>query len=606
MKQFLSVLSYIKPYWKHAFLNVLFNVLAAIFALFSFSMAIPFLGILFETQNPAIEKVPLEFSMESIMANVNYFLTQIIVIHGKATALLYVSIAVIIVTFLKTGSVYLANYFIVPVRTGVEKDIRNKIFRKILKLPLAYYTEARKGDIISRISTDVKEVEISIMSSLEMLFRDPATIIIFLISMFLMSYQLTLLVLILLPISGFFIGRLGKKLKTTSFKGQKKMGFLLSVIEESLSGLRIIKAFNAEDYFITRFLKTNDTYTWLQRKIHRRRYLASPMSEFSGTLIMMILMYYGGRIVLVGDSSLPPEVFITFIIVFSQIINPAKSLSAAYFNIQKGLASIDRINGVLNAQETIVEKKDAISISEFKDNIKYENVYFKYNTEPVLKNINLEIKKGQTIALVGQSGGGKSTLADLLPRFIDPESGSLQIDGINIDQFKVTDLRHLMGIVTQEPILFNDTFFNNIAFGLSDISEEMVVNAAKVANAHDFIIETPMGYQANIGERGSKLSGGQRQRISIARALLKNPPILILDEATSSLDTESEKLVQDAIIKLMENRTSIIIAHRLSTIKNANEICVIQDGEIIERGRHKDLIARKGHYYILHKLQASD
>lgn len=606
MKQFLSVLSYIKPYWKQAFLNVFFNVLAAIFALFSFSMAIPFLGILFETQNPAIEKVPLDFSMESIMANVNYFLTQIIVINGKATALLYVSIAVIVVTFLKTGSVYLANYFIAPVRTGVEKDIRNRIFRKILRLPLAYYTEARKGDIISRISTDVKEVEISIMSSLEMLFRDPATIIIFLTSMFLMSYQLTLLVLILLPISGFFIGRLGKKLKTTSFKGQKKMGFLLSVIEESLSGLRIIKAFNAEDYFIARFLKTNDIYTWLQKKIHRRRYLASPMSEFFGTLIMMILMYYGGRIVLVGDSSLPPEVFITFIIVFSQIINPAKSLSSAYFNIQKGLASMDRITGVLNAQETIVDKKNAISISEFKDNIKYDKVYFKYNTEPVLKNINLEIKKGQTVALVGQSGGGKSTLADLLPRFIDPESGSLQIDGINIDQLKVTDLRHLMGIVTQEPILFNDTFFNNIAFGLSDISEEMVVNAAKVANAHEFIIETPLGYQANIGERGSKLSGGQRQRISIARALLKNPPILILDEATSSLDTESEKLVQDAIIKLMKNRTSIIIAHRLSTIKNADEICVIQDGEIIERGRHRDLIAKKGHYFILHKLQASD
>lgn len=606
MKQLFSVLVYIKPYWRKAGLNVIFNILSAIFALFSFAMAIPFLGILFETQDSITEKVPFEFSTESILNNVYYFLSQIIVNHGKARALLYVSIAVVVVTLLKTSFVYLANYFITPVRTGVERDIRNSIYRKILRLPLAFYTDARKGDILSRISIDVKEIEISIMSSLEMLFRDPATILIFLTSMFFMSFQLTLVVLILLPISGFFIGRLGKKLKTTSFKGQKKMGFLLSVIEETLSGLRIIKAFNAEPYFTDKFTRTNNIFTKLQNKIHRRRYLASPMSEFSGTLVMMILMFYGGSLVLVGESSLPPEVFITFIIVFSQIINPAKSLSSAYFNIQKGLASMDRVGSILNAPETIVEKDNAVPILEFKDHIKYDNVNFKYNTEPVLNNINLEIKKGQTIALVGQSGGGKTTLADLLPRFIEPESGILQIDGISIDMFKIVDLRNLMGIVTQEPILFNDTFFNNIAFGLSGMDEQEVISAAKVANAHDFIMETPMAYQTNIGERGSKLSGGQRQRISIARALLKNPPILILDEATSSLDTESEKLVQDAILKLMENRTSIVIAHRLSTIKNADEICVIQHGKIVERGRHKELIKKKGHYYNLHKLQVYD
>ncbi len=606
MKQFREVLSYIKPYWKQAGLNIFFNILSAIFALFSFTMAIPFLGILFETQDAASVKVPFEFSMDSIMTNLNYYMTQIVLVHGKPRALLYVSIAVVVVTFFKTSFVYLANYFIAPVRTGVERDIRNKIYSKVLRLPLAYYSEARKGDILSRISTDVKEVEISIMSSLEMLFRDPATIIIFLISMFLMSFQLTLMVLILLPISGFFIGRLGKKLKTTSFKGQKKMGFLLSVIEESLSGLRIIKAFNAEGFFIKKFSRTNEIFTMLQNKIHRRRYLAGPLSEFSGTVVMMILMFYGGRMVLVGDSTLSPEVFITFIIVFSQIINPAKSFSGAYFNLQKGLASMDRIGEILNAQETIVEKDDAIPISSFKELIQYDEVNFKYNTEPVLKNINLNIQKGQTIALVGQSGGGKSTLADLLPRFIEPQSGIIKIDGVSIDMYKIVDLRNLMGIVTQEPILFNDTFFNNIAFGLTGMSEEMVIGAAKVANAHDFIVDTPLGYQANIGERGNKLSGGQRQRISIARALLKNPPILILDEATSSLDTESEKLVQDAILKLMENRTSIVIAHRLSTIKNADEICVIQNGEIVERGRHRELIVKKGHYHSLHKLQVYD
>jgi subfamily B ATP-binding cassette protein MsbA len=606
MKQFLEVLSYVRPYYKQAVLNLVFNILSAIFALFSFAMAIPFLQILFETQSLVTDRIPFELTKESIFSNINYALSYVIINYGKTTALLLVSIAVVIVTFLKTGFVYLSNYFMTPVRTGVERDIRSKIYNKILKLPLSYYTEARKGDMLSRISTDVKEVEISIMNSLEMIFRDPITMIIFLTSMFLMSYQLTLFVLILLPLSGFFIGRLGRKLRTTSFKGQKKMGFLLSIIEETLSGLRIIKAFNAEGHFSGKFTNANNLYARIQGKVHRRRYLASPLSEFMGTVVMMILMWYGGKLVLGGSSSLSSEMFVAYIIIFSQIINPAKSFASAYINIQKGLASMDRINYILKSEETIKDKADALKVSEFTDSIEYRNVNFKYNTEPVLTDINLKIEKGKTVAIVGQSGGGKSTMSDLLPRFIEPDSGDVLIDGIPVDRYKLTDLRNLMGIVNQEPILFNDTFYNNIAFGINSARRDDVVKAAKVANAHDFILETPDGYHSNIGERGSKLSGGQRQRISIARALLKNPPILILDEATSSLDTESEKLVQDAIVKLMANRTTIVIAHRLSTIKGADEICVIQEGKVVERGKHSELLKLKGHYYNLHKLQSYD
>jgi subfamily B ATP-binding cassette protein MsbA len=604
MKKFFSILAYIKPYWKEAILNAVFNILSAVFALFSFTMAIPFLGILFETQQLVTEKVALDpFSMKSIMANFNYFMSSLIIEHGKTTALLVVSITVVIITFLKSLFRYLANYFITPVRTGVEKDIRNDVYAKILRLPLSYYSESKKGDILSRISGDVKEIEISIMSSLEMIFRDPATIIIFLAYMISMSIQLTLIVAVLLPISGIFIGRLGKKLKMTSFKGQKKMGFILSIIEETLSGLRIIKAFNAEEHSTRKFHEANNIYTRLQSRIFRRRYLAGPLSEFLGTVVMMILMWYGGNLVLGGKADLRPEEFIAFIIVFSQIIVPAKSLSAAFFNVQKGMASVDRINEILDADEKITDKPDAIPVKEFNHSIEFIEVNFKYNTEPVLQNVNLEISKGQTVAIVGQSGGGKSTLVDLIPRFIEPVSGTVLLDGKSVDQYKIKDLRSLMGIVNQEPILFNDTFYNNIAFGLEGVEEEDIITAAMVANAHEFIMDTPDGYQTNIGDRGGKLSGGQRQRISIARALLKNPPILILDEATSSLDTESERLVQDAIFKLMQNRTSIVIAHRLSTIKNADQICVIQEGRIVEKGRHKELLAKEGQYFNLHRLQ---
>ncbi len=607
MKKFLSILSYVKPYWKEAILNAVFNILSAVFALFSFTMAIPFLGILFETQQFVTEKVPFDlFSMKSILGNFNYYMSTLIIIQGKTTALLVVSIAVVIVTFFKSLFKYLANYFITPVRTGVERDIRNDVYDKILRLPLSYYTESKKGDILAKISGDVKEIEISIISSLEMIFRDPATIIIFLSYMISMSVELTLIVAVLLPLSGFFIGRLGKKLKTTSFKGQKKMGSILSIIEETLTGLRIIKAFNAEDHSTEKFYQANNIYRQIQSRVHRRRYLASPMSEFLGTVVMMVLMWYGGNLVLGGNASLKPEEFIAFIIVFSQVIVPAKALSSAYFNVQKGMASVDRIDEIMDADEKIIDKPGARSVNEFMNSIKFVNVNFSYNTEPVLQDINLEIGKGETIALVGQSGGGKSTLVDLIPRFIEPISGQVLLDDFMVSDYKIKDLRNLMGIVNQEPILFNDTFYNNIAFGLKNVKEEDVINAAKVANAHSFIMDTPGGYQANIGDRGGKLSGGQRQRISIARALLKNPPVLILDEATSSLDTESERLVQDAILKLMQNRTSVVIAHRLSTIKNADQICVIQEGRIVERGRHKELLKLKGQYFNLHRLQVYD
>lgn len=603
MREFFKVLKYIVPYWFRALLNVVFNILSALFALFSFTMTVPFLRILFDTKNLIYEKVPFELTKEALGQNMNYLISHLITNYGKGEALLYVSIGVIIVTFLKASFRYLANHFLAPVRTGVEKDIRNDIYRKILRLPLSYYTDARKGDVISRVSTDVKEVEVSIVSSLEMVFRDPITILIFLTSMFLINVELTLLALIMLPISGILIGRIGKKLKTTAFKGMKKMGILLSVIEETLSGLRIIKAFNAEEHFEGTFGNTNKTFARLQKKVHRRRYLANPLSEFLSTSVMMVLMFYGGNLVLSGESGLSSELFIAYIIIFSQVIVPAKSISTAYFNIQKGLASMDRINYILTAEETIKDVENPVSISEFKDSIEFRNIDFSYNTEPVLKKINLKLKRGQIIALVGQSGSGKSTLADLLPRFIDPGAGEVLLDGISVKQYKIKDLRNLMGIVNQEPILFNDSFYNNIAFGVNGSRRDDVIKAAKAANAHDFIMDTPDGYESNIGERGGKLSGGQRQRLSIARALLKDPPILIFDEATSSLDTESERLVQDAIEKLKENRTTLVIAHRLSTIKNADMICVVHEGAIVESGKHEELLAKKGYYHKLHNLQ---
>lgn len=603
MKKFRRLFVYIKPYWGLAILNAIFNVLGAVFALFSLTMAIPFLGVLFDIQEPVRNKLPLAFNVESIQHNFNYFLTNQIDNHGKIAALLLVCVVVIMSSLFKNFCIFLANYFMAPIRNGVIRDIRNKLYNKILKLPLSYFSNERKGDILSRMSSDIQEVEWSIMSSIEMIFRDPLTILIYFFTLLFMSYELTLLVLVLLPLSGFVIGKIGKTLRKQSNQGQRRMGGILSVVEETLSGLRIIKGFNAEPKMKERFNSMNSSYTQLMIKIFRRRYLASPLSEFMGTIVLVIMMYYGGSMVLNDKSYLSPQEFIAYIIIFSQIINPAKAFSQAYYNIQKGMASLDRIEAVLFADDIIYEKAEPISVTEFKSCIEFINVSFKYKDEYVVKNVNLKIEKGKTIAFVGPSGAGKSTIADLIPRFFDVSDGDILIDGVSIKDYKISDLRNLMGIVTQQPILFNDTFYNNIAFGAINTTEEKIKDACIVANAYDFIKVYPNHLYTNIGDSGDKLSGGQKQRISIARAVLKNPPILILDEATSSLDTESERLVQDALTKLMNNRTSIVIAHRLSTIINADEIFVINNGEIVERGNHTELINLNGLYKRLHDIQ---
>ena len=498
-------------------------------------------------------------------------------------------------------------FFLAPVRNGVVRDLRNKMYDKILWLPLTYFSEERKGDLISRMTADVQEIEWSIVQSLEVIFREPLTILLFLGTMLFMSPQLSIFVFVLLPIAGLLIGQIGKSLRRTSAKSQAKMGILLSTIEETLSGLRIIKAFTAEKFFKEKFASLNDDYRKLMIKLFRKRDLSSPMSEFLGAFVLVIVMYFGGRLVLGATQQLEPSVFIAFIAIFSQLIPPAKSFADAYSNIQRGLSSAERINKILDGEITIFDKENALPVNGFNKCIEYKDVsfaYYKGGDGWALNDINLKIEKGKTIALVGQSGSGKTTLADLLPRFYDTDKGEILIDGKSIRDYKIKDLRGLMGIVSQESVLFNDTIFNNIAFGIIDAKEEDVINAAKIANAHDFIMQMPDGYQTNTGDRGSKMSGGQRQRISIARAILKNPPILILDEATSALDTESERLVQDAIIQLMKNRTTLVIAHRLSTIQHADEIIVMQKSEIIERGKHVELIAKNGVYKKLYDLQA--
>ncbi|MBE0655987.1 MAG: ABC transporter ATP-binding protein, partial [Bacteroidales bacterium] len=512
------------------------------------------------------EPQPFHFTIDSIIHNFNYLMSDIIINDGKVYALFFVGLMVIITTFFKNIFLYLSKYYMIPIRTGVVQDMRNSLFSKILALPLGYFTEERKGDIITKMSHDVQEIEVSVVRSVEMLTRDPILIIGFLAALFFISFKLTLFVLVLLPLSGLLIGRIGKSLKSTSLRGQKKLGLIISILEETLAGLRIIKAFNAEKKMDTRFKSTNSLYTRLLVKVFRRQQMASPMSEFLGVAVLVFVLWYGGKMALEGTGDMTPSKLIAYLAMFSQIINPAKSVTTAYYNVLKGLASIERVEEVLNADLKISEVEHPTPIKGFNHSIEYRNVSFKYDNEPVLKNINIKIDKGTTIALVGRSGSGKSTLVDLLPRFIDVMSGSILIDGVDVRHARLKDLRQLMGIVSQQSILFNDNFFNNIAFGLNYVPEEEVIAAAKVANAHDFIMETPNGYFTNIGEGGSKLSGGQRQRISIARAVLKNPPILILDEATSSLDTESEQLVQDAITRLMQNRTSIVIAHRLSTV----------------------------------------
>ncbi len=604
MKDFFKILKrFIPPYKKQLALNFLFNVLSAVFTVSSMALMSPMLEILFGTSKDVTDMVPWQMTKDSIIHNLYYYLTIFKNANGPGLTLLFVGLFVAIATFLKVGFYYLGAYEAVYIRNGVVKDIREQIYTKILKLALPFFSEERKGDIISRITGDVAEVENSIMSSLDMFLKNPVIIIVLLISMLVMSPSMTLFILLVLPIAGFIIGRVGKSLKKESRQGQDKMGMILTVVEETLGGLRIIKAFNAERKMNARFNEELHDYRRIMNRLMRRRELAHPLSELLGTIVIIVVVWYGGTLILSNDSELSGPEFIIYLGIFYQIINPSKAFTQALYSIQKGLASMDRIDKILLADVTIPEKPDAQGITTLKSSIEYRNITFAYDEKIVLNNVSLNIEKGKTIALVGQSGSGKTTFVDLLPRFYDVISGQILIDGIDLRDLKLHDLRDLMGNVNQEAILFNDTIYNNIAFGVENTSMTEVIAAAKVANAHDFIIETENGYDTIIGDRGSKLSGGQRQRLSIARAILKNPPVLILDEATSALDTESERLVQNALENLMKNRTSIVIAHRLSTVRNADLICVFHEGEIIERGTHDELIQLDGRYKRLHSLQ---
>ena len=611
MKDIIKIFRRFLPrYKKDIVLNVVFNFLGALFGVFSFISMIPVLRILFKLDDKFYQFLSVDFSAmtlkelgKTLENNLYAYLSQIIQNHSATRALIYLGLFLILMVLFKTGFSYFASFFMVNIRNGVVRDIRNDIYRKAVSLPISFFTEERKGDIISRMTGDVAEIEVSVMHSLEMLFKNPVIIMVSIVTMILMSWQLTLFVFLLFPVAGIIIGRIGRSLRKSSLAGQNKMGEILTTIEETLSGLRIIKAFNAEPKMKTKFTRDTESYRHTMNRLMRRNFLASPVSEFLGTIVIVIVMWFGGHLILSNVSRLDAEEFLVYLVVFYSIINPTKAFSQAYYNVQKGLASLERIDKVLNARSNIIEKPDALPVRKFERIIEYRDVHFRYNKEYVLKDINLEIEKGKTIALVGQSGSGKSTLVDLLPRFYDVEQGEILLDEMNIKDYKIHDLRGLMGIVNQDPILFNDSFFNNIAFGIDDAKEEDVISAAKVANAHEFIIQTENGYYTNIGDRGSKLSGGQRQRISIARAVLKNPPVLILDEATSALDTESERLVQEAITNLMRNRTSIIIAHRLSTIVHADEICVVTNGKIVERGKHEELIKLNGEYKRFYDMQ---
>ena len=604
MKKFYRILAYIKPYLGYAGLNVIFNILTIIFSLLNFALLIPFLNLLFGVNELVTTKPEFTFSTQGMLEYLNYYISQIILTQGKIEALVFICITILIAFFLRNLARFFAMYFMAAVRIGAVRGIRNDIYNKMIVLPIAFYTRHRKGDIIARVTTDVQEVEYSIMNYLEMIVRDPITIIAYLIFMISLSGRLTLFVLIILPITGLIIGQIGKSLRKESKIGQSKFASLLSIIEESISGLRIIKAFNAIVYSDNKFQEKNRDYTRTLLKIYRRRDLSSPLSEFLSSAVIVVVLWFGGRMVLSDTPAIQAADFITYIVAFSQIIPPAKTFAQGFYSIQKGIASAERIFEILDADEEIIEKPDALAIKGFNKAIEFKEVYFRYEKEDVLRNINLKIPKGKVIALVGESGGGKSTMADLLPRFYDVTGGELMVDGINVKNAKIEDLRGLMGIVSQESILFNDTIFNNIAFGLTEVTEADVIAAAKVANAHEFIMQTEKGYQTNIGDRGAKLSGGQRQRLSIARAVLANPPILILDEATSSLDTESEKLVQKALFNVMKDRTSVVIAHRLSTIQHADEIIVIKKGEIVERGTHSGLLEKKGVYWKLYEMQS--
>ena len=617
MKEFMQVLRrFVPPYKKYLVLTVVFNILSAVLNIFSFLAIIPILQIIFQTGVASPAPAPVELDLwgrlasfdftglkDAASANAEYYIRAMIGDIGQEMTLLVIGLFLVFATMLKTGAYFISSATVIPIRTGVVRDIRNQLYRKITSLPLGFFSEERKGDIIARMSGDVQEVESSIMSSLDMLFKNPILIVAYFATLMFVSWQLTLFTLVFVPLMGWVMGMVGRKLKQKSIKAQALWSDTMSQVEETLGGLRIIKAFCAEEKMNRRFDRINSDYRENVRRVNTRQQMAHPMSEFLGTVMIVIVLWFGGMLVL-GGNGLSGPTFIYYMVILYSIINPLKEFSKASYNIPKGLASMERIDKILKAEKTIREKPQPVHVAGFNSKIELRDVSFRYGEKWVLRHINLTIEKGKTVAIVGQSGGGKSTLVDLIPRYYDVQEGEVLIDGVNVKDMAIHDLRQLIGNVNQEAILFNDSFRNNISFGVDGATQEQIEAAARIANAHDFIMETEHGYDTNIGDRGSRLSGGQRQRVSIARAILKNPPILILDEATSALDTESERLVQQALEHLMKTRTTVAIAHRLSTIKNADEICVIHEGQIVERGTHEELLAKGGYYKKLNDMQS--